>query len=315
MFSQKVSRKKYKMIDLNALRVIQESLKKMALYKSVLNEEHSSRAYDNAAKIVVSEEIVRRIITGKSLPRGIGPKIREFIIEIISLGYSKELSAISKDPRIIALESLQKVIGIGPVTAIELISAGYTSIDSLKGLLNDDPKGLLNDTQKIGVKYYDKILERIPRDLVTSSFEEIKRYIPSDSELTGSYRRKKSTSGDLDILVRSNKMLAKDISVPNEIVLSAGPQKKSFLWSPSNANGSYVQVDIFVTDHDSYVAYLNYSTGPFEHNIKLRSIAAKKGMRLNQYGLFGTDGKKILLNTEADLYKALGLPYVEPWNR
>lgn len=302
------------MIDSNAIHMIQEALKKMALYKSVTNDPYSSRAYENAASIVVSEEIIRRIITGKSLPRGIGPKIREFIIELVTLGYSKELSSLRQDPRIIALDSLQKVIGIGPVSAITLINAGYLTIDSLRPLVTSD-SGILTDIQKIGVKYYDRILERIPRAIVTSTFEQLKRYIPAPSEVTGSYRRRKDTSGDIDILVRSDKLQARDIIVPGEIILSAGPQKKSFLWSPAEINGSYLQVDIFISPNDSYVPYLNYSTGPFEHNIKLRTIAAKKGLKLNQFGIFDANQKKMVLNSEADLYKILGLDYIEPWDR
>lgn len=302
------------MIDANAINMIQESLKKMALYKSVTNDPYSSRAYENAANIVVSEEIVRRIVTGKSLPRGIGPRIREFIIELVTLGYSKELSSLRQDPRILALDSLQKVIGIGPVSAITLINAGYLTIDSLRPLADSD-SSLLTEVQKIGVKYYDHILERIPRAIVTSTFEQLKRYIPAPAEVTGSYRRRKDTSGDIDILVRSDKLTAKEIIVPSEIILSAGPQKKSFLWSPPEINGSYLQVDIFVSPQDSYVPYLNYSTGPFEHNIKLRTIAAKKGLKLNQFGLFDSHQKKIVLNSEADLYKMLGLNYIDPWDR
>lgn len=300
------------MISEQTVKTVKEALNKMALYKAATGEEFSARAYDHAANIVSSAMVIRKILDGKSLPKGIGPKIRDFIIEIISLGFSKELSELRADPRISALERFQDIIGIGHVSALRLVSLGYTTLESLRMLSDSDKDGILTDMQKIGIKYHDKIIHRIPREMVSRAFEELRKAIPAESLVTGSYRRMAETSGDVDILVKSDTLKAYDIIWPQEVVLSAGPQKKSILW-PVEPD-KYVQVDVFISSKDSYIAYLNYSTGPFDHNIMLRTLAAKKGLRLNQYGLFNGK-KKIPLSTEEDLYVSLGMKYLEPKDR
>jgi len=289
-------------------------LKKMAKYKTVLGEEYPGRAYDNAAKIVVSDNILRRVLDGKSLPRGIGQKIRDTIVEFVSTGSTKELIELEQDPKIMALERFEQVIGIGPVNALKFVLQGYTTLADLSKA--DD----LTTMQKIGIEYFDKIMVRIPRKIVESVFSAVKqRLLNNDVEdiiVTGSYRRGALTSGDVDILVKSDTMEAKSLLdyLPSDadriVVLSAGPQKVSFLWKLPDSN-FYVQVDIFVSKSDEYIAHLNYSTGSADHNIMMRTEAIKRGYKLSQHGLYkGTT--KIKLESEQELYKLVGVPFVEP---
>ena len=73
-----------------------------------------------------------------------------------------------------------------------------------------------------------------------------------------------------------------------------------------------IDVDLRVVPEESYGAALNYFTGSKSHNVSLREMAVKKGWKLNEYGLFNTKGKRIAGKTEEELYKALGLRYIEP---
>lgn len=284
---------------------LKENLQKMAKYKMILGEEYASRAYDNAIKVLVSDQVVHRILDGSSLPRGIGSGIRDKIIEYYATGSIKELSELRMDPKVSALEKFETIIGIGPVNASKFVSQGFLTLESLKG-------ADLNSMQRIGLEYSGKIMIRIPRDIITCVFEEIKRNISEDCIITGSYRRGAKTSGDVDILVSSDTLKANDLNIPGAIDLVSGPQKRAFLYPLKS--GMYVQVDIFISPKNEYILHLNYSTGSANHNILLRSKAKKMGYKLSQHSL-SKDDKEILLESEEELYSLLGLKYVEPEDR
>ena len=75
-----------------------------------------------------------------------------------------------------------------------------------------------------------------------------------------------------------------------------------------------LQIDLRVVPDYEYGAALQYFTGSKTHNIELRKIAMKKGMKLNEYGLF-LDGKRIAGKNESTIYRKLGLKMVSPENR
>ena len=127
--------------------------------------------------------------------------------------------------------------------------------------------------------------------------------------IAGSFRRKKETVGDLDILVISKengKVMDFFVSMPEvQSVIGKGKTKSSVKLS------SGINVDLRVVEEKSYGAALNYFTGSKDHNVALRRIAIEKGCKLSEYGLFRNE-KMIAGKTEEELYKALGLPYIEP---
>jgi len=300
---------------------VREVLKKMAKYRNIIGEEYSARAYDNAAKIIKDTVVLRRVLDGVDLPKGIGKKIREIVVEFIATGSIKELSSLRADPKIIALERFEKIMGVGPVNALKFVEEGYTSLESLA----DNP--YLTKQQKIGIEYYGKIILRIPRAVITSAFEDLQQIINSldpgsESIVSGSYRRGSATSGDVDVLIKSAMLTGNDVMSaittkyayePEKIVvISSGEQKIMFLLKIQiEASTKYIQVDMFISRPDEYVAHLNYSTGSAEHNIYLRNAAIKKGLKLSQHGLYNGQ-KKITITNEQELYNILGVPYVEP---
>lgn len=297
-----------------SLQDLRDALGKLAKYKEALGEEYSARAYLHAIDIITSQAILKRILDGTSLPRGIGPKIREKIIEYYATGSIAELSVIRTDPKIISLESFEKIIGIGPKTALELVSKGLRTYEDLKGYPD------LTELQKVGLKYHDQVMVRIPRDIIESVFRSIKDIIrPTDDDdmiLSGSYRRMKETSGDVDILICSDSI--QDISsfdIPGSIPMTAGKQKRSFLY-PVGTGDRLVQVDMFVSPKKNCPLYLNYSTGSFDHNIALRTKAKKLGYHLTQSSLTRlSDGSEVPVKSEEELYAILGMKYIEPKDR
>ncbi len=129
--------------------------------------------------------------------------------------------------------------------------------------------------------------------------------------IAGSLRRKKETIGDIDILASSD--------LPDEVmeyfvkyydvdrVLLKGSTKTSVVLNDN------LQVDLRVVKDESFGAALQYFTGSKEHNVKMRSIAIKKGLKLNEYGLFDKETDKYVVGkSEEEIYNKLGLPYIEP---
>lgn len=302
--------------ETDILYAVKDILNKIAKYKAVIGEEYSSRAYAKAAELLTSREVLFRIVNGESVPKGIGKKIREAIIQFIANGIVLDLEELKLSPKIQALERFEQIIGVGPINALKFVSMGYTSIEELS-----EYKGL-TEMQKIGIKYYDKIMPRIPREIITTVFNNIKVYILSADEsaepiIVGSYRRGKLSSGDVDILVKTD--VLKDtnlIVIPDAINLTSGPKKRSLLYPH---NDLMVQVDIFLCPSSEYIACLNYATGSARHNIILRTAAQKRGYKLSQNGLFKVSKESgqvlIPLESEKQLYELLGMSYIEPADR
>lgn len=295
------------------LQKLRESLRTLSMYKSIIGEEYSSRAYAKAADLITSPKILQRIIDGVSLPKGIGQKIRSVILEFVAYNSVNELNELRLDPRIIALEKFEKVIGIGPVNAAKFVNMGYTTIEDLKKCPD------LNNMQKIGLEYLDRIIARIPRDVIENIHALIdKSIIKADKDaqslITGSYRRGSMTSGDVDIIVKTDNIRdTKDIIIEGAIDINAGEKKRSLLYPHNNM---YVQVDIFLCPSSEWVSCLNYTTGSARHNIQLRSIAQTLGYKLSQNGLFKMpDEKRVQLSSEEELYKILGMNFIDPKDR
>jgi len=127
----------------------------------------------------------------------------------------------------------------------------------------------------------------------------------------GSLRRMAETIGDIDLLVASaspGPVMDRFVSLPVvDRVLAHGETKSSV-----TTKGG-LQVDVRVIALESWGAALIYFTGSKAHNIRLREMAIRKGLRLNEYGLFrAKTGKLIVAKTEEEVYQHLGLPYIPP---
>ncbi len=143
-----------------------------------------------------------------------------------------------------------------------------------------------------------EILERLKR------FKEIEQISPA-----GSVRRMKETIGDVDILATTKnpkKVMDFFVSLPEVVKVWAGGPTKSSIRVKEGFN-----VDLRVLKKKSYGSALQYFTGSKEHNIVTRRIAISKGLKLNEYGVFR--GKKMIAGrNEVGVYKALGLPWIDP---
>ena len=127
--------------------------------------------------------------------------------------------------------------------------------------------------------------------------------------VAGSYRRRRDTVGDLDILVTSKHGPAvgdKLVGYENVAeVLAHGPTRTTVVLR------SGLQVDVRAVPEESYGAALLYFTGSKAHNIALRGLANDRDWKLNEYGLF-SGKRRIAGATEEEVYKKLGLAFIPP---
>ncbi|MCL5006731.1 MAG: PHP domain-containing protein, partial [Patescibacteria group bacterium] len=166
-----------------------------------------------------------------------------------------------------------------------------------------------------GLEFVGSSKGRFPLGEVLPLSESIKERLEKMPEVkkivvAGSLRRRKETIGDIDILAISSKpkpVMDEFVSLGGVAKIMAHGETKS---SVKLKNG--IDVDLRVVKEVSYGAALNYFTGSKDHNVALREIAVKRGWKLNEYGLFDKKERQIAGKTEEELYKALGLRYIDP---
>ncbi len=213
---------------------------------------------------------------------GLGPKSIKKLYEKLGIKNRMDLEKAAKAGKIRRLEGFGKKSEEKILAALEF--AGKSS-----------GRFLLGDVLPLS----ESIKERL------AELKEVKRII-----VAGSLRRRKETIGDVDILVISDRpkaVMDKFVSLKEVArVLAKGETKSSVQLKTG------IDVDLRVVPEESYGAALNYFTGSKSHNVSLREMAVKKGWKLNEYGLFDKKGKRIAGKTEEELYKTLGLRYIEP---
>ncbi len=277
-------------------------------------------AYRRAAQTIesLSKDIKEAYKENKleELP-GIGKHIADKIKEIIetgSLRYYKDLK--KKLP--IDFEGLMNVEGIGP-KKVKLLWKKL-GIKNVKDLEKAIEKHKLAKLKGLGEKTEKNILEGIDfakkskgRMLLSEAMyiaESIIKKLKDVKKINyaGSIRRGKETIGDIDILCCSNNKNIMEEFVNLDIVkdVIAKGTTRSAIVTKDN-----VHVDLRLLDEKTYGAALLYFTGSKEHNIELRKIAINKKWKLSEYGLFKGD-RLIAGKTEEEIYKKLGLGYIEP---
>jgi DNA polymerase (family 10) len=284
------------------------------------------RAYRNASRVIrdlttslasIAEEPGAGL---ESLP-GVGKDLAARINEILETGdlaLKRDLE--SQLPT--GLLDVMKVAGLGPRKAHALyLELGVNDLESLGEAARS---GRIRELKGFGPRTESNILEGIS---TIDSFG--KRMLHADAqvyaeqlvehmracqglravEVAGSYRRLKETVGDLDLLVvcdDSGAATERFVSFPGvKRVLAKGPTKTSLVTGPD------LQVDMRVVDEDCLGAALQYFTGSQSHSVALRQLAQRKGLKVNEYGVFKGE-KKIAGSTEEKVYASLGLPWIPP---
>jgi DNA polymerase (family 10) len=288
------------------------------------------RAYRNAVRTVESlttplRKWVEEDRQLTDLP-GIGKEMANHIKEMVetgTLGFRDELLA--EVPR--SLIELMRLPGLGPKKARKVYDE--LKIGSVEELETAAKEGRIASLPGFGAKSQEKILAGIQeyrqhgsRFLLPQAervVEPLLGYLRETPELerlevAGSYRRRKETIGDIDLLAIASEpvpVMERFRSYPQvDKILNAGDTKSTIVL------GSGLQVDLRVVPAECYGAALVYFTGSKEHNVKLRRRAVERGLRISEYGVFheGADGESecIAGREEADVYATVGLAWIPP---
>ncbi len=274
----------------------------------------------------LTEEISELAQTGNlQTISGIGKSTAAKIQEYIETGEIALLSELKKTipPGLPKLLSIQ---GLGPKTvAVIHKQLGVVDIDGLKQAIES---GELQSLPRMGAKSVEKIAEgikfvessglRTPRGIAFPIAEAIMEYLGNRKEvkniqIAGSLRRGMETVHDVDILCTSTKpkeVVKAFVKYPDTSrILASGDTKGSI--TVASGFDHELQIDLRVVPQESLGAALQYFTGSKEHNVRLREMAIKKSLKLNEWGLFDGD-RMIAGKTEAQIYEALNLPHIPP---
>ncbi len=303
-------------------------LSNIAVYLQMKDESSFRiRAYEKAASMIESmteelSDIYKRGGTEAltELP-GVGEGIAKKIVEMLTTGKLDYYEKLKKQVPV-DIESLDRIEGIGPKTILVLYKK--LKIKNMRDLEKAAKNGKIRRLKDFGEKSEEKILKGISflkkssgRFLLGDIYPavmDIESRLNSLSYVekaivAGSIRRMKETVGDADILVVSKqpkKVMNYFTKMPEVInIIGKGTTKSSVKLE----NG--MDVDLRVVPRKSYGAALNYFTGSKDHNVALRRIALQKNLKLSEYGLF-RGKEQISGRTEQEVYKTLGLPYIEP---
>jgi len=299
------------------------------------------RAYRNAVRTVegLTRPLRRMVAEGEDLTRlpGVGEDISGYIRELVDSGRLSVLDEIREEvPE--SLAELVRLDGVGPKRARKLWKElDVTSVDELALALDE---GVVEELDGIGEKTVEKMRRSIAefrRHTARTALAEADALVEpllaymdeapglQRIEVAGSYRRRKETVGDVDLLVVSAEpggVTDHFVSYPRvERVEMAGESRATVVLRTG------LQVDLRVVPGEAYGAALHYFTGSKEHNVAIRKRGVERGLRINEYGVFRVEedeapreaeeadpeaGERVGGETEADVFEAVGLVWIPP---
>ena len=268
------------------------------------------------------EDLVRegRVASIPGIGAALGEKIEEYVTTG-KIGYHEELRA-RFPPGVL---DMLRVRGIGP-KKVKLLwqELGITDVETLRKAAETHR---LRRVKGFGEKTEEKILRSIEllkegesvfllahaHAVATMVTDHLRKRAPvKELVAAGSLRRMKETVHDIDILATTEdpRAVAEAFTTMPGVreVLAAGESKSVVLL---DAEGRLIQVDLRIVEPGSWGAALQYDTGSKDHNIHLRTMAQKRGLMLNEYGIF-RDDSKVAGETEESVYSALGLSWIPP---
>ncbi|KAF6843642.1 DNA polymerase [Colletotrichum musicola] len=328
-----------------------EILQQMCDYYTRTNDTWRPIAYRKAisqlkrqsTKISTAEEAIQ-------LP-GVGQRLADKIEEIVTTNRLKRLENAESEPMDEVLQTFLKIYGVGSVQASHWISQGFRSLEDLKA------KAKLTTNQRVGIDHYEDLNKRIPRAEVkllgAVVRSEAAKLDPNIRLIIGgSYRRGADDSGDIDFIVtkEGTKSTSELIPFLHQLVeqlegqrflvarLASSRDNDGSKWhgccvlpkikgfNDQNYRKIWRRVDFLLVPETEIGAALIYFTGNDIFNRSIRLLASKKGMRLNQRGLYKdvmrgpgrvrlSEGELVEGHDERKIFEILGVKWREPHER
>ncbi|GAB3460847.1 DNA polymerase/3'-5' exonuclease PolX [Massilia terrae] len=285
------------------------------------------RAYRNAARTVetLGPDIEDLLDEGRDLDElpGIGKDLAGKISEIVHGGGTCALREQLRGELPPEIEKLLRIPGLGPKRVKLLYDE--RGIHTPEQLLRAAQEGQLRTIRGLGEKAEQKILEAVQAQLSKTQrysiataaqiVEPLLAYLARHPavirvEAAGSFRRMKETVGDGDVVAASMRMaeVTAHFVAYGEVrrVISHGPTRASV-----ELGELAMQVDLRVVEPASYGAAMHYFTGSKAHNIEVRTLALKRGLKINEYGVYAGE-ERIAGETEESVFASVGLPFIAP---
>jgi DNA polymerase (family 10) len=303
-----------------------ELFRSVADLLDVLGERFKPEAYRRAARSIdtLTEDLGRVAARNElSTIPGVGEAIAEKIREYLTTGQVHYYERLKKEvpPGLVEIMHLP---GLGPKTARRFwVELGIEGPNELEDAITT---GKLDSVKGFGPRKIELIrtaleqartapaAHREPIEIAYPVASRIVRALRERSrtdrvEAAGSFRRRRETVGDLDILVTSDepeKVFETFSALPEvrEVRMRGGTKETVVL-------ASGLQVDLRVVEPAAFGAALQYFTGSKDHNVHLRTLAHDRGLKINEYGVFRAD-ERVGGRTEEEVYAALGLPWIPP---
>lgn len=296
---------------------------------SILTDDRfKPRAFEKAARAVggyhqdIRDFDTKQLMAIPSVGRSIAEKIHEYL----QTGSIEDLEELrSRIPE--GVRALMRIPGLGPKKAMMLYQErDVTSVEDLQAAIET---GRLEGLKGFGAKTEENILRGIQmmqssggRVLLGAAFDLAEQILGELEGLesvdratyAGSLRRMCETIGDVDVLVASeNSTPIMEAFASLDLVARVTAKGET---KTSIVTAAGMQVDLRVVPPDVWGAALQYFTGSKGHNVRVREMAVRKGLKLSEYGLFeAKTGKLIVSRTEEEVYERLGLPWIPPTMR
>ncbi|THZ24380.1 DNA polymerase beta-like protein [Aureobasidium pullulans] len=317
-------------------------LQELADHYDQIRDQWRCKSYRQAISALRKQTI--KISTKEAAMRvyGIGSSIAEKIEEIVRTTHLRKLDFAKLDERQQILNRFMKIYGVGLHAAENFASAGYKTIDDLL------QKAELTDNQRIGIDHYDDFNSRVPRAEVEKHAGIVKKALKGLDKnyivnTMGSYRRGAQDSGDIDLLITKPGASIDEIrtTVMDRLVplltkhkflvaaLAQTSQADGTKWHGASClpdSSTWRRIDLLLVPEEELGAALLYFTGNDIFNRSMRLLASKKGMRLNQRGLYKdvlrdygreklSEGTLVEGKDERKIFEALDVPWRPPEHR
>ena len=259
------------------------------------------------------------IKTGKQAQENlefIGKGIAKRIDEILETGTLSELLKETKED--LAIKEFKKITGVGPVRAKKWVHEH--KVYSIKELLKSDIP--LTHHIEVGIRYYEDFQKKIPRDEITEFCKKLEKIVKSNNkynifEICGSYRRGKSESGDIDVVLgnTTNSNFLSDIikKLEEEGICIDHLTKKgrTKYMGVCKIRKLARRLDVRFVRMEHYYTTMLYFTGSANFNVKMRQHALDEGYSLSEYGLtnIGTE-ELVTVTSEKEVFDILDMEYV-----
>ncbi len=319
-----------------------EILQQMADYYNQINDNWRTIAYrrviaalrNQAHKITSKEE-------ASTIPF-VGERLAAKIEEIVWTDKLRRLENTSLDPNDHVLQNFMNIYGVGFSQAAAWINQGFRTMEDLKS------RARLTKNQLVGIEHYKDFLTRIPRKEVELHGDHVRKAIHKVDEsievtIGGSYRRGAADCGDVDFIITkpecsidSLRSVIFETFIPRlkeddyvKVALATSSKMDGNKWHGAAAiPGTLVwrRIDFLLVPWEEMGAALIYFTGNDIFNRSIRLLASKKGMRLNQHGLWRdvirgknreriTQGSLVESKSERRIFEVLGVPWRPPEHR